>query len=66
MVQSANKMIQTYGSVGNRPINLLALDPMDIPRIYIKQGAESPVNVELIFTNNQLIGVKNCAFYQMK
>lgn len=66
MVKSANKIIENYGSVGFRSINLLPLDPLAVPRIYIKQGAESPVNVELVFTNNTVNGIKNCEFFKMK
>lgn len=66
MVKSANAMIENYGTEGVRSINLLPLDPLLVPRIYIKQGAESPVNVELIFTNNTVNGIKDCEFFKMK
>lgn len=42
------------------------MDPLEVPRIYIKQGAESPVNVELIFTNNKVIGLKECTFFKVR
>lgn len=66
MVKSANAMIENYGTEGFRSINLLPLDPLLVPRIYIKQGAESPVNVELIFTNNTVNGIRNCGFFKIK
>lgn len=66
MVKSTNAIITAYGSEGYRSINLLPLDPLVVPRIYIKQGAESSVNVELIFTNNTVNGIKNCEFFKIK
>lgn len=51
---------------GDRNINLLPLDPLDIPRIHIEQGEESPVNVVLIFTNNTIVGLRDFEFYKIE
>lgn len=47
---------------GHSGINLIPVDPLHIPNIEIKQGAESPVNIELKFTDVDLVGLSNCRF----
>lgn len=44
---------------GDPAFNLPAIDPLHVNQIHIKQGANSPVNVELIFTNVDLHGLSN-------
>lgn len=51
---------------GDRNINLLPLDPLDIPLIHIEQGEESPVNVVLIFKNNTIVGLHDFEFYKIE
>lgn len=51
---------------GDRNINLLPLDPLDIPLIHIEQGDESPVNVVLIFKNNTINGLRDFEFYKIE
>lgn len=51
-----NSLIHTEGHSG---INLIPLDPLDITALNIKQGAESPVNVELKFKNVKLHGLSS-------
>lgn len=51
---------------GHNGINLIPVDPLHIPSISIKQGAESPVNIELKFTDVDLIGLSNCRFQKLK
>lgn len=51
---------------GNRNINLLPLEPLDIPKIHIEQGEESPVNVVLVFKNNTIIGLQDFEFYKIE
>lgn len=49
-------------TVGHRGINLLPVDPLHIPNIKIKQGADSPVNIELSFKECNLVGLSNLQF----
>lgn len=51
---------------GNRDMNLIPLDPLQIPRIHIVQGGDSPVNVVLTYTNNTLTGLSDCKFYKIE
>lgn len=51
---------------GNHNMNLIPLDPLEIPRIHIVQGADSPVNVVLTYTNNTLTGLHDCKFYKIE
>ncbi|XP_055327031.1 protein takeout-like [Sitodiplosis mosellana] len=66
IVKSANLVMDIYAKGGDRNINLLPLDPLDIPRIHIEQGEESPVNVVLIFTNNTIVGMRDFTFYKIE
>lgn len=51
---------------GHSGINLVPIDPLHIPSISIKQGAESPVNIELKFTDVDLIGLSNSSFTKIR
>lgn len=51
---------------GHSGINLIPVDPLHIPSISIKQGAESPVNIELKFSDVDLIGLSNCRFHKLR
>lgn len=51
---------------GHNGINLIPIDPLHIPSISIKQGAESPVNIELKFSDVDLIGLSNCRFHKLR
>lgn len=50
---------------GNPSVNLLPLDPLEVPHILIEQGEESPVNVVLKFSNNKVIGISKAEFYKI-
>lgn len=52
--------------MGHNGINLIPLDPLHIPALYIKQGAESPVNIELRFKDVDLIGLSNLRFSKIR
>lgn len=45
-------------------INLAGIDPLLINKIQLRQGTDSPVNVELTFNDVQLTGLKDhiCTF----
>lgn len=51
---------------GHSGINLIPVDPLHIPSISIKQGAESPVNIELKFNEVDLVGLSNAHFTKLK
>lgn len=57
---SPNKWI-----AGNPNINLLPLDPLEVPHILIQQGEESPVNVVLKFQNSKVYGVSDMEIYKI-
>lgn len=59
-------MFLLNGLAGNSNINLLRLDPLEVPHILIEQGEESPVNVVLKFTNNSVIGISDAEIYKIK
>lgn len=46
-------------SEGDASISLIRIDPLEIKKIYIKQGAESPVNIDLEFNQNKIYGLRN-------
>lgn len=50
---------------GHKGINLIPVDPLYIPRIYIQQGEESPVAVELIFLKSNVYGLGGCRLYKL-
>lgn len=45
--------------VGEPKIALSSFDPLKIQRMALKQGGESPVNIELIFSNVELHGLRD-------
>lgn len=45
---------------GHPGINMIPIDPLHIPNIGIKQGNDSPVNIELKFSDVDLIGLSSC------
>lgn len=51
---------------GHSGINLIPIDPLHIPSIGIKQGEESPVNIELKFNEVDLIGLSDVQFTKIK
>lgn len=51
--------------VGQNNINLLPLDPLEVPRISIVQGGNSPVAIELKFTKNEIIGLRKFKFHKI-
>ena len=46
-------------SEGDGSINLVKLDPLEVNKIVMKQGADSPVNIDLVFTKNNIYGLKS-------
>lgn len=52
-------MFEILSWTGIPAVALASVDPLEINKIQIKQGADSPVNVELNFNNVQLTGLKD-------
>lgn len=42
---------------GDSAINLIKIDPLEVNKVVIKQGADSPVSIDLVFTKNFLYGI---------
>lgn len=61
----SNKVLELNGRLGHSGINLLPIDPLHIPNIVIKQGAESPVNIELNFKDVDLVGLSAHRFVKL-
>ncbi|XP_073822759.1 protein takeout-like [Musca autumnalis] len=51
---------------GDDSLNLSAIDPIPVKKLHIKQGSDSPVNIDLLFTNNVGIGLKTAKFIKAK
>ncbi|KAI8120791.1 Protein takeout [Lucilia cuprina] len=51
---------------GDSSINLVKIDPLEVKKISIKQGAESPVNIDLTFTNSNIHGLSNTKVVKVK
>lgn len=58
--------IHSVMKVGHHGINLIPIDPLHIPSMSIKQGADSPVNIELKFTDVDLNGLSNFKFTKIR
>lgn len=52
--------------MGHGGINLISIDPLHIPSMSIKQGAESPVNIELKFSEVNLFGLSEFHFTKIR
>ncbi|EDW83868.2 uncharacterized protein Dwil_GK13451 [Drosophila willistoni] len=66
MVKFMNNLIKEKGIQGDDDLNLLKLDPFPVAKMNIKQGGDSPVNIDLTFTNNDIIGLSNLKFKKAK
>uniref|UniRef100_A0A1B0BD99 Haemolymph juvenile hormone binding protein n=1 Tax=Glossina palpalis gambiensis TaxID=67801 RepID=A0A1B0BD99_9MUSC len=47
-------------------IGLVPVDPLTLDTIHIRQGAESPLNIDFTLTNNKLYGVSNAIVTNVK
>jgi len=65
IVAESNRVLHT-NSKGHSGLNLIQVDPLHISEITLKQGSESPVNIELNFKETDLIGLAAHDFYSMK
>lgn len=61
-----NKSFNNLKIAGYASLNLVKLDPLKISEIDIKQGKESPVNINLKIQNSDLIGIKRAKALQVK
>lgn len=54
-----NFNIKIFLYLGDPKVALSPVDPLQINRMSIKQGGDSPVNIELNFNNVQLHGLRD-------
>lgn len=48
-----------YQILGDNSINLSQVDPLTPNKIRISQGSDSPVNIDIVLTNNKIYGASN-------
>lgn len=60
----SNRVLHSY-SGGHAGLNLIKVDPLHISEITLKQGSESPVNIELNFKETDLVGLAAHDFYNI-
>jgi len=65
IVAESNRVLHSYPN-GHAGLNLIKVDPLHISEITLKQGSESPVNIELNFKEIDLIGLAAHDFYSIK
>lgn len=53
-------------SQGDGSINLVKLDPLEVNKVAMKQGADSPVNIDLVFTKNNIYGLKSAKVIKVR
>ncbi|XP_030374331.1 uncharacterized protein LOC115623915 [Scaptodrosophila lebanonensis] len=58
LLNIVNHLLSEKAVVGDSSINLVKLDPLRVAKMNIKQGADSPVNIDLTFTDNEVFGIK--------
>ncbi|KAH8414039.1 hypothetical protein KR222_002846, partial [Zaprionus bogoriensis] len=61
-----NYLMREKATEGDPDLNLAKLDPLLIAKINIKQGAESPVNIDLTFKDNVVRGLKTLKFTKVR
>lgn len=65
IVAESNRVLHSSAK-GHAGLNLIQIDPLHISDITLKQGSESPVNIELNFKETDLIGLQAHDFYSIK
>lgn len=65
IVAESNRVLHSYSN-GHTGLNLIKVDPLHISDITLKQGSESPVNIELNFKETDLVGLHAHNFYYIK
>lgn len=60
----SNRVLHSF-SKGHPGLNLIQTDPLHISEITLKQGSESPVNIELNFKESDLIGLSAHDIYSV-
>ncbi|KAH8312516.1 hypothetical protein KR044_011229, partial [Drosophila immigrans] len=66
IVNIINYFIGEKSKMGDRDINLVKLDPLPVAKMTLRQGAESPVNIDLTFTDNNVHGISTMKFKKVK
>ncbi|KAM8705857.1 hypothetical protein ACLKA7_010192 [Drosophila subpalustris] len=66
IVKITNYFIREKATQGDRDINLVKLDPLPVTKMNLKQGADSPVNIDLTFKDNNIYGISTIRFNKVK
>lgn len=64
IVAESNRVLHNHAK-GHSGLNLIQIDPLHISEITLKQGSDSPVNIELNFKETDLIGLIAHNIYSM-
>lgn len=64
IIAESNRVLHTH-SKGHSGLNLIQVDPLHISEITLKQGTESPVNIELNFKEIDLLGLSGHNIYSI-
>lgn len=51
--------------LGDKSLNLKSFDPLDIKKLHISRGDDSPVRIDLMLSNGQGYGLKTANFTKM-
>ncbi|KAH8267646.1 hypothetical protein KR018_012369 [Drosophila ironensis] len=66
ILKICNKIFSEQASEDIPSLNLKRLDPLHVDRMEINQGGNSPVGINLTFTDNMIHGLKNMRFVKVK
>lgn len=64
MLNTVNQIFKNKPE-GIPEMGLVSLDPMNIEKMTISQGGNSPVSITLNLKNNQIFGLHNAEFYKI-
>ncbi|EDV91332.1 protein takeout [Drosophila grimshawi] len=66
IVKFINDLVSKKSATGDRDINLVQIDPLPVAKLQLKQGEDSPVNIDLTFTDNKLVGLSTMTYTKVK
>ncbi|KAH8358931.1 hypothetical protein KR093_003375, partial [Drosophila rubida] len=58
LVNVINQIFREKADTGDAGLDLVKLEPLAINRLRIQKGKESPINIDLVLTNNNVYGLK--------
>nr|XP_032291368.1 protein takeout isoform X3 [Drosophila virilis] len=66
IVKLINELISEKATRGAPDFNLMKLDPLPVPTTNVKQGEDSPVNIDLTFKDNKVHGISTMKIRKVK